>query len=894
MRLPGDLQHEHELWQALLDGRDLVSHIDPARWATDTLQHPSRSEPGRSITFAAGVLSGIDRFDAGFFGISPREAQLMDPQQRLLLELSWEALEDAGLPASKLAGSDCAVYLGISGLDYGMRVLDDLSVMGAHSMTGNTMSVAANRLSYVFDLHGPSVAVDTACSSSLVALHHACTALQRGESGTALVGGVNLLLHPYPFVGFTKASMLSAQGRCRPFSAGADGYVRAEGAAMLVLKPLDQALRDGDRIHGVIRASGINTDGARKSRLTIPSGQAQAELMRKVLSQAKLHAAEVDYLEAHGTGTRIGDPIEASAISTAYTQGRDSALPIGSIKSNLGHLEPASGMAGLLKALLVLKHAVVPPTLVPGALNPDIDFDTLRLQVVREAQPLHAQGRALRAGVNSFGFGGVNAHVVLEQAPERSTTPSAAPRVGAPLPLVLSAHDEPALRELARRYVPLLEQHDPGALAHAAWHNRERLPEGLVLPDLRAVTAAQALQRFADGGPAAPELLRERRLVPAGTHAPLAWIYSGNGAQWVGMGRRLRAASPMFEAALRRAAEGIAACGGPDVLAALDAPSADAFDDTAVAQPALFALQVAATELLRADGLRAEAAMGHSVGEIAAAWSMGMLELGEACRVIVARSAAQATTRGSGRMAAAGLGAEAMAQRIEALGLSDAVEVAADNAPGHCTVSGDPTALRTLREALRPQGLSWQDLELDYAFHSRAMDALRQPLLGSLGELRPQPGHGRLYSSVTGGALDGRQLDADYWWRNVRACVRFGPALQSMAADGLRLFLEIGPHAILQRYLREGLQAADVQGHVLAWIFREQKGRPLDPVVRFRGIETRNVTNKGGSGRCQSVPRAWWILGVSGAAWCRPRLTAVTSSAMAGSCCCARSTSVSG
>ena len=828
MRLPGDLRHEHELWQALLAGRDLVSHIDPARWATDTLQHPSRAEPGRSITFAAGVLSAIDQFDAGFFGISPREAQLMDPQQRLLLELAWEALEDAGLPPSKLAGSDCAVYLGISGLDYGMRVLDDLSVMGAHSMTGNTMSVAANRLSYVFDLHGPSVAVDTACSSSLVALHQACVALQRGDAGAALVGGVNVLLHPYPFVGFTKASMLSAQGRCRPFSEGADGYVRAEGAAVLLLKPLEQALRDGDRIHAVIRASGVNTDGARKSGLTIPSGQAQAELMRRVLAQAGLQPGEVDYLEAHGTGTRIGDPIEAKAIAAAYAQERDDALPIGSIKSNLGHLEPASGMAGLLKGLLVLKHGVVPPTLVPGALNPDIDFEALRLQVVREPRPLEPRARALRVGVNSFGFGGVNAHVVLEQAPTTATPPRAqrrpqAPRGAAaaapadtPVPLLLSAHDEAALRELARRYLPLLQTHEPAALAHAAWHARERLPEGLLLPDLRAPEAAQALRRYADGGPAAPELLREHRLVGAGSHAPLAWIYSGNGAQWVGMGRRLRAQSPVFEAALRQAAEGIAACGGPDVLAALDAQAADTFDDTAVAQPALFALQVATTEVLRASGLRAEAAMGHSVGEIAAAWSMGMLDLADACRVIVARSAAQATTRGSGRMAAAGLGAEAMAQRIAALGLEHEVEVAADNAPNHCTVSGAPAALRSLREALRAQGLSWQELDLDYAFHSRAMDALRQPLLGTLDALRPRAGEGRLYSSVTGAALQGPELDADYWWRNVRACVRFGPALQAMAADGLRLFLEIGPHAILQRYLREGLQAAGVQAQGLA------------------------------------------------------------------------------
>ncbi len=344
-------------------GDDLVTQIDANRWAVDELQHPRRAEPGRSITFDAGVLKAIGDFDAAFFGISPREAELMDPQQRLLLELAWEALEHAGIPPSAVAGSDCAVFLGISGLDYGMRVLDDLASITAHMMTGNTMSVAANRLSYVLDLHGPSVAVDTACSSSLVALHQACAALRAGEASAALVGGINLLLHPYPFVGFTKASMLSAQGRCRAFAEGGDGYVRAEGGGMFVLKPLSQAERDGDRILGVIRASGVNTDGARKTGLTIPSGAAQAELMRRVLERSGLTAADISYLEAHGTGTRVGDPIEAGAIGAVYGRNRPQKLPIGSIKSNLGHMEAASGMAGLAKALMVLQNGVIPRTL---------------------------------------------------------------------------------------------------------------------------------------------------------------------------------------------------------------------------------------------------------------------------------------------------------------------------------------------------------------------------------------------------------------------------------------------------------------------------------------------------------------------------------------------------
>ena len=313
-RFPGDLCAEDSFWDALKQKRDLVTQIPEDRWSTSELKHLKRSEHGRSITFSAGVLSRIDEFDAGFFGISPREAAWLDPQQRLLLELSWEAMENAGVMPSTMAGSDCAVYVGISSLDYGVRSLDDMASMSAYSMTGNTLSIAANRLSYVFDLRGPSLAVDTACSSSLVALHHACNSLRAGEASMAMVGGVNLLLHPYPFVGFTKASMLSADGRCKPFDEAGNGYVRSEGSAVLLLKPLEHALRDGDNVHAVILASGVNADGARKTGITIPSSDGQAELMAEVLGRSGLKPEDVDFIEAHGTGTAVGDPIETAAI----------------------------------------------------------------------------------------------------------------------------------------------------------------------------------------------------------------------------------------------------------------------------------------------------------------------------------------------------------------------------------------------------------------------------------------------------------------------------------------------------------------------------------------------------------------------------------------------------
>lgn len=814
LRLPGDIADLDSLWTALSTGRDLVTEIDSGRWAVDTLRHPKRSEAGRSVTFAAGTLRDVDAFDAAFFGISPREAELMDPQQRLLLELSWDAIEDAGVPASSLRGSDCGVFIGISGLDYGMRGLDDLSNMSAHSMTGNTMSVAANRISYLFDLHGPSLAIDTACSSSLVALHNACETLRTGQSPLALAGGVNLLLHPYPFVGFTKASMLSARGRCRPFAADADGYVRAEGAAMLLLKPLDAALRDHDRIHAVIRASGVNTDGARKSGLTIPSAEAQAELMRRVLAASGLEPADVAYVEAHGTGTKVGDPVEAAAISAVYGSPREGRLPIGSVKSNTGHLEPASGMAGLAKAVTMLAHGSVPPTLHADALNPAIDFDGLNLHVVRELQTLPQRGEPQRVGVNSFGFGGVNAHVLLEEAPapSNSMAGSQAAATEAPTPLMFSAADEDALRARATQLLPVLHGPRRASVAQTLWERRDWLAERAVLRDAHAPDAAEQLRAFACDGHA-PGLVRERAL---GDPAAVAFVYSGNGAQWTGMGRRLLKQSDVFAQIFAEVGAAVRAAGGPDLHAALAHDDPALLHDTAIAQPALFALQLASTELLRALGLHATGAMGHSVGEIAAAWATGALSLKQAARVVVARSRAQALTRGAGRMAAVRLDGDAMQARLRELGLADAIAVAAYNSPRNCTVSGDVRALHELRRALRVQSVFYRELDLDYAFHSACMDPVRAQLLVELADLRPQAGSGVFYSGIDGGVLEGAALDADYWWRNVREPVRFGAAIAALRADGHRVFVEIGPHAILQRYIGEAFDDAKADCRALA------------------------------------------------------------------------------
>jgi acyl transferase domain-containing protein/NADP-dependent 3-hydroxy acid dehydrogenase YdfG/acyl carrier protein len=823
-RFPGDLADETSLWAALKNGRDLVTQVQPERWATTELQHPRRAEPGRSITFKAGVLSGIDQFDADFFGISPREAAWLDPQQRLLLELAWEAIENGGRAPSTLKGSDCAVYVGISGLDYGTRGLDDLALLSAHFMSGNTLSVAANRLSYFFDLRGPSVAVDTACSSSLVALHHACNSLRTGESSMALVGGVNLLLHPYPFVGFTKASMLSASGRCRAFDAAGDGYVRAEGGAVLLIKPLARALADGDNVHAVIRATGINADGARKTGITIPSSEGQADLMRAVLKRSGLGALDVDFVEAHGTGTAVGDPVEAAAIGAVYGQGRPASqpLPIGSVKTNLGHLEPASGMAGLVKAMLVLKNRAVPPSLHVNTLNPNIGFAALQLDVVTRHQALvPAAGKALVAGVNSFGFGGANAHVLLQEhlgAPQ----PAHADGARAAPPLFLSARTDAALRELAGRYAQLLEATPTEGfydIAHAAAHRRERMEKRLAIHSASPADTAQALAQFAQGA-SPPQVVTEAALPTAGS---VAFIYSGNGAQWTGMGRALLAESARFADLLAALDVSLYPHAGFSVVDELREGSAARLEDTTISQPLLFAMQVALTLWLREQGIVPAAVAGHSVGEVAAAWAAGALDLDQSMRVICARSAAQGLTRGTGRMAAVAMSAAAMQGVLSELAVD--VEIAGVNSPSNVTISGSLSGLERVRQHLEGQRVFFRQLDLDYAFHSRQMDPIQSRLARSLAGLSPSaPGSAAFISSVTGDAVDDAELDAYYWWRNVREPVRMAEAMSLLVARGCRVFVEIGPHAVLQRYIGECLAAADATGRALPTLRRNDDG----------------------------------------------------------------------
>ncbi|WP_110655850.1 type I polyketide synthase [Salinicola halimionae] len=811
-------------WQALKTGEDLVTTVAEDRWGLEAYRHPDKQHPGTSYTFAAGSLGDISGFDAGFFGISPREAAQMDPQQRILLEMTWEAMEDAGIPPQTLRGSQCGVYMGIASLDYSYRMADDMSAIDTSTATGNTSSIASNRISYVFDLHGPSMSMDTACSSSLVAFHQACQSIRSGETEMALAGGISLHLHPFGFIIFSKASMLSPTGRCQVFDESGDGYVRSEGGGVFLLKDYDKAVADGDRILAVVAGSGVNTDGFKKG-LTVPNPDAQVALMIQTLERAGLTPDDIDYLEAHGTGTAVGDPLETRAIGAAIGQKRQTPLPIGSVKSNLGHLETASGVAGLAKALYTLREREVPATIGIRKVNPRIDLEGWNLDIVDKPRKLKAEGQ-LTIGINSFGFGGANAHVILQSALE-SDIPDTAVQTRR-LPLCLSARSPEALREFAAR---LSDNLTAGSVslydtAYSLAFRRESHSHAAVLLSDSAADAITRLDALAAAESVPGAAVGER--IDSG-YGPV-FVYDGNGCQWQAMGRTLLIESPVFAAAIDEVDALFSKHADFSLRAELDgsnqqqdADEDDRLASTEIAQPALFALQVGVTRVLEAEGVRPAAVTGHSVGEVAAAWACGALTLADAVSVIYHRSACQGRTRGSGEMTAVGLGAEAMQRWLDDSTHAEIV-IAGVNGPKGVTLAGPAEALARLEEALSTDRIFAKRLALDYAFHSQAMDPIRQDVIDALSHLTPRAAQVPFISTVAGKALEGSELGAEYWWLNIREPVQFGPAIDSLIESGARAFVEIGAQPILRRYLTDAFTAQSVTGSAIATLSRDHDG----------------------------------------------------------------------
>lgn len=821
-RLPGKVYDAKSFWELLSAGRSGVVETPADRWSNERFYHPDPECLDSLVSKWGGFVDGLDQFDARFWGISPREAVRMDPQQRWLLQTAWEAIEDSGTAPSKLRGAEIGVFVGIAGNDFGGIQLPYHEVVDAYSNSGSTFSIASNRISYLLDLTGPSLSVDTACSSSLVAVWLACESIWSGRCRGALAGGVNALIAPHASIGFSRASMLSRSGQCYAFDARANGYVRGEGAGVVYLKRLIDAQRDGDRIYAVIRGAAANQDG-HTSSMTVPGIEGQSAMLRKAYQVAGVDPRRVVYVEAHGTGTPVGDPIELTALGRVLGQDRspDSSIVIGSVKTNVGHLEAGSGIAGLIKAALVLHHGQIPQNLNFEQANPNIPFETLGLRVAAKPEPLPHPGEDLPiVGVNSFGFGGTNAHVVLEAAPRQEPAPSGArQQADRPLLLPLSARDDEALRKYAAAYRDCLadESLKPGALATAAGLRKEQHDRRLVVRGRDRQQLRRRLGGWLSGVQQVQGVNQGRFNRSLGE---LTFVYTGQGAQWWGMGQQLQRCEPVFRACLEKIDALLTPLAGWSLLAEMNrSREVSQIDRTDIAQPAIFALQVALTELWAAWGIRPARVIGHSVGEVAAAYTAGVYDLADAVRVIFHRSRLQHQTGGRGGMFAVGISAD---EAWQAIGYRHAeVQVAVINNPKLVTLSGDRQPLQELAARFQNEHRFLRWLPIDYAFHTHQMEPIREELLDSLRGIRPQATTLPLVSTVTGEELDGLELDGTYWWRNVREPVLFGPAIMQLLKRHSTSFLELGPHPALASSLRDCGEAAGKQPLVFHSLKRE-------------------------------------------------------------------------
>jgi len=857
-RLPG-ASDRAEFRKLLVEKRCSVREYPDGRWNIARHLHPSRTAVGFAYSYAGGYLDEPYAFDPGVFGLSPREAIQMDPQQRILLEVVREALEDAEIAPTSLAGAEVGVYVGGSSLDHGNIQATDPASIDTHFMTGNTLSILANRISHVFDLRGPSLTIDTACSSSLVAFARAAADIESGAVDTAIVAGVNMLLFPTSFIGFSRASMLSPTGLCRPFSADGDGYVRGEGAVAFVLTR-DDIVRQG-ALRAVIEASGVNSDG-HTSGIALPGLDGQIALLERVWRRAGISPDDLAFVEAHGTGTRVGDPIEAKALGEVLGRRRSAPLPIGSVKSNIGHLEPASGVAGLMKALIALETRALPASLHLDEINPDIDFAGLNLAPAREPVALSEGTEGLVAGVSSYGFGGTNAHVVLRGAPVRHERPREA---GADR-LVVSAACREALRAAAGALAERIERGaDPRRVAAAIDAGRDLMKHRAVVATGGA-DVGEALRRFAEDG---RHDAVEEGVAPA-REAKICFVYSGNGAQYAGMGRTAFARDPAFRARFEEIDRAVARLTDRSLVADLHDPAfADRMGQAAFLQPLLFAVQASITAGLAAAGLRPSVVLGHSLGELAAAEAAGALDLDDAVRVVLARASCQEVLHGRGTMAVFAASIDVVADLIADLGRDD-VEIAAENGPASVTITGPVDAVALATRTGRRRRLASRTLDLAYPFHSRLIEGRRADLLEKIGVIAPRPATVEFVSTVTGERMGTALADAEHWWRNLRAPVLFRAAIERAAALGSDLFVEIGPRPVLVSPITDTLRGTVANARVVASLAEADDRRAdVDPIGR---AAARIVANGGGGRRSEAVPAVDRTLDLPTYAWQRREL----------------------
>jgi acyl transferase domain-containing protein/NADPH:quinone reductase-like Zn-dependent oxidoreductase/SAM-dependent methyltransferase/acyl carrier protein/short-subunit dehydrogenase len=831
-RFPGGVNDAESLWKFLVEGREGVVEVPSDRWNVERYYDSEPGLAGKSIVRRGGFIDGIDQFDPQFFGISPREAPYVDPQQRLLLETAWEAIEDAGIVLDLERGTDLGVFVGISHNDYqGIQsnAFDHFGI-SPHTPTGSAHSIAANRISYCLNLHGPSVAMDTACSSALTAVHLACEHIWAGRGDAALAGGVTVMITPGGFIGFSQAGMLSPEGRCAAFDASASGFVRGEGAGMVLLKRLSKAVADGDPIQGVILGTAINQDG-HTNGISLPNPAAQARLVRAACVDAGIAPEAIGFVEAHGTGTAVGDPIEAHALAEALCVNRpaDAALAIGSIKTNLGHLETAAGIAGLLKAMLVLKHGQIPPSLHFETPSPHIDFEKLKLRVPTSLEPFPDGPGERMAGVNSFGFGGANAHVILAAPPAQLPGKSYELPVDRPWPLVLSARSEKALRDSATKLRAWIAEHASANgsspvlpdLTYTLGVHRNHHPYRMTLLASNMTEVIEELGLFASSqeSPKVRSSFAARREEPP----RIGFIMSGQGPQWWGMGRELMEHEPVFRQAMERCDAALRPWTTFSLLEELGRrEETSRLQRTEIGQPAIFAMQVALAALWKSWGVEPSAVVGHSVGEIAAACIAGIFTVEEAARVIALRARfMEECGRGEGTMLAVGLDEEEARALIARHDRT--VTISAFNGPRSITLSGARISLEAMAAELESQGAFARLVRVDHPFHHPLMQPAAAALEAALADLKPHAEAIPFFSTVTGERCSGESCDAEHWGRGIRDPVRFAPAVNVLADFGVDVWLEISAHPALAHAIQECLNAKGGKATVVSSARRERE-----------------------------------------------------------------------
>ncbi|HXA52886.1 MAG TPA: type I polyketide synthase, partial [Candidatus Acidoferrum sp.] len=811
-RFPG-APNPDAFWKLLRDGVDAVTEVPRSRWNIDDYYDPDPDAVGKMCTRYGAFLPEVDRFDPYFFGISPREADSMDPQQRLVLEVAWESLEHAGQCAEALAGSSTGVFLGICTNDYASLFASPTRI-DTYMSTGNALSVVAGRVSYLLGLQGPSMMVDTACSSSLVAVHLAVQSLRTGESDLALAGGVNLILSPLTTIALSRLRAMAPDGRCKAFDASGNGFVRGEGCGIVVLKRLSDALAAGDRIHAVIRGSAVNQDG-RSAGLTAPSGPAQEAVVRLALANGGVAPGQVGYIEAHGTGTPLGDPVEVRALASVLGKGRAPGRPfaMGSVKTNIGHLEAAAGVAGLIKSVLALSHDEIPPSLHFHTPNPHIAWSDIPAVVPRERMPWPRSAEPRVAGVSSFGFSGTNAHVVLEEAPLPVDYAPAHPRHL----LCLSAKSDAALRSLASSYAAHFSEHPSESLAsvcYTAGAGRAHFAHRLAITAETLDQARDSLGAFALHG-----------VVPEASLPKVAFLFTGQGSQRVGMARQLFDTQPVFRDTLVRCDAILREHLEQPLLSVLyPGDGKSPIDQTAYTQPALFAIEYALAELWRAWGIRPAAVLGHSIGEYVAACIAGVFELEDALALIAARGRLMQALPRNGSMAAIIAPEATVADRIAPY--RDRLSIATVNGPGNTVISGETGALQSVVAALEREGIRAIPLNVSHAFHSPLMEPMLDEFERIASRVRFRTPQIPLISNLTGARADDSEIvQPAYWRRHIREAVRFSAGIDTLHREGIRKFLEAGPAPTLIGMARQWITGDDC-----LWLPTLRPGREDWPV----------------------------------------------------------------